>query len=334
MRGDFSVFRKQLLAWFDREKRLLPWRTEPSLYRTVVSEFMLQQTQVDTVLPYFKRWMAAFPDFETLAAADEAQVLKGWEGLGYYSRARNLHKLARSLVEEGTPETVDGWLARPGVGPYTAAAIASIAQGIPEPVIDGNVIRVLARLTRDERPIKSAAEGRSRYLPLARELIDPRQPGDFNEAVMELGAVTCRKARPFCLLCPVREHCEALASGSPEDLPVIIRKASKRKELARAWIIDRERLLLHFNPENAKRLAGLAELPVLTEVPEGPPLLTRNRGISSEQVRESIFEIAPANHRAKAIREQANVRWVPVGELGQVALSAPHRRWIESLLKA
>jgi A/G-specific adenine glycosylase len=333
MRGDFSVFRKALLTWFAGQKRDLPWRAQPSLYGTVVSEVMLQQTQVDTVLPYFSNWLERFPDFPSLAKAGEQEVLKEWEGLGYYSRARNLHKLAKSIVGEGIPEDVAGWLARPGVGPYTAAAIASIAQGIVEPVIDGNVIRVLARLERDEKPIRSAAECRKRFLPRAGELIDRENPGDFNEAMMELGAVICKKARPKCLSCPVKAHCEATHGGNPESVPVILRKAVKKCEVARLWVINEGCLLLHFNPDSATRLAGLAELPRIPAPPTGKPLMVRTRGISSEQVRESIFQRSPEDTEVRACLASAEIRWVPLEDLATISLSAPHRRWIEALLR-
>ncbi|MEX0331367.1 MAG: A/G-specific adenine glycosylase [Puniceicoccaceae bacterium] len=333
MRGDFSVFRKELLAWFDEEQRDLPWRTRPSLYKTVVSEFMLQQTQVETVLPYFGKWLARFPGFEELAQADEREVMKHWEGLGYYSRARNLHRLAKSIVSEGIPEDVATWLGRPGVGPYTAAAIASIAQGIPEPVIDGNVIRVLARLTMDQHPLRSAADGRKRYLPLAKELIDPKRPGDFNEAVMELGATLCRKAKPLCLLCPVKEHCKAAGTAAPGSIPVIERKPTRHREVARLWLKKDGKLLLHFHPQDAARLAGMAELPSLETIPDGEPFLIKARGISSERIRESIFALAADHPLAGKCLEIPQNRWVPLADLGTITLSGPHRRWIGELLE-
>ena len=149
---DAPAFRRALAAWFERHRRTLPWRTERSLYRTVVSEFMLQQTQVATVLPYFERWMKALPDFAALAAAEEAVVLKLWEGLGYYRRARFLHKLAREFVAlPAPPRTADAWAELTGVGPYTAAAIASLAFDDPAACVDGNVVRILARITGDTR---------------------------------------------------------------------------------------------------------------------------------------------------------------------------------------
>lgn len=332
MRGDFSDFRKQLLQWFDGQKRDLPWRDSPSLYKTVVSEFMLQQTQVETVRPYFERWMQAFPGFESLAGADEAVVLKHWEGLGYYSRARNIHRLAKSIVRDGVPGCAADWRKRPGIGPYTAAAISSIAQGQAEPVIDGNVVRVLSRISRDATPIRSSAEAHRRFLPLARQLMDPKRPGDYNEALMELGATVCRKTRPDCLPCPVRRHCRATADGQQESIPVILRKAATRRTVARLWLIQDERILLHFYPENAPRLAGIAELPELDQNPGIEPLLSRSRGISSERIRESIFALPMEHPLAKQCLARPDSRWVPLAGLPQHSLSAPHRRWIEALL--
>jgi A/G-specific adenine glycosylase len=334
MRGDFSVFRSNLLKWFRKEKRVLPWRTHPSLYRTVVSEFMLQQTQVDTVLPYFEAWLRVFPGFAELAGAPEEAVLKQWEGLGYYSRARNLHKLAKSIQDMGIPKSFDEWLKRPGIGPYTAAAISSIAQGIPEPVIDGNVIRVLTRLTNDAKPVLSSQEGRKRLLPLAQDLIDQKSPGDFNEAVMELGATVCRKARPACLLCPVRDHCEAQAQGTETDVPVIVRKATRRREVARLWLRKNDQLLVHIYPSEAKRLAGLAELPEIQHPENQQPILVRSRGISTEQVRESIFVLEASHADAEKWIGHPESRWVTLEEISAISLSAPHKRWIEAILQA
>ncbi len=334
MRGDFSVFRASLLDWFRKEKRDLPWRRDPSLYKTVVSEFMLQQTQVETVLPYFGNWLKRFPDFRALAQAEEATVRKHWEGLGYYTRARNLHRLAQSIIAEGIPQSVAEWMSRPGIGPYTAAAISSIAQGFPEPVVDGNVIRVLCRLENDAAPIRSLDEGRRRLLPLARKLIDAANPGDFNEAVMELGATVCRKARPLCDQCPVRAHCQAVEAGAADQLPVIVRKATRKHTLARLWLVRENRILLHFYPTGAKRLAGIAELPQIKPPKTHQPILTRSRGISCEQVRESIHRLPHDHAEAQRCIADPEMRWIPLEELGSVTLSAPHRRWIEALLRS
>ena len=333
MRGEFSVFRQSLLQWFHREKRDLPWRTNPSLYATVVSEFMLQQTQVDTVLPYFERWMDRFPDFEAIAAADEAHLVRQWEGLGYYTRVRNLRKLAISICETGIPASFEEWMERPGIGPYTAAAISSIAQNIPEPVIDGNVIRVLCRINNDGQPIQSAAHGRKRLLPLAGRLIDPDSPGDFNEAIMELGATICRKSRPACLLCPVSSHCCALANGNESRIPVITRRATQQVTLNRLWVTRNGRLLLHVYPSDSTRLAGIAELPQI-DAPDGVQhVMKRTRGISTERITEYIFRLDHTHPSSVASRKQKDTKWVPISNLESVSLSGPHRRWIEELLQ-
>src|SRR5580658_3079410 len=188
----FSGFSRDLLTWYRRAARPLPWRREPSLYRTVVSEFMLQQTQVATVLPYFQRWMVEFPDFRVLAAAPEARVLKLWEGLGYYRRARHLHQLAKIVAAEpGRERTPEGWGELPGVGPYTAAAITSIAFSARAACVDGNVVRVLTRLTADESPYPDGVSAARVLTPLAEELLPAQAPGDHNQAMMELGATVC-----------------------------------------------------------------------------------------------------------------------------------------------
>jgi A/G-specific adenine glycosylase len=332
MRGETRSFRQRLLRWFDQHRRSLPWRTEPTLYKTVLSEFMLQQTRVETVLPYFERWLERFPDFAALAAASEEEVLKQWEGLGYYSRARNLHRLARAVDKEGVPRDTESWRRLPGIGPYTAAAIGSIAQGLPEPVIDGNVVRVFARLQNDDAEFASAEAARRRFLPLARELIDPDRPGAFNEALMELGATTCRKHRPDCLLCPVRDFCEGHAAGTAESLPRLARKSTRRRTVARLFLLRDDTLLLEEYPADAPRLAGLAELPELPEPPPGKPVLARTRGISSESIREEIHALPPSHPMVRQLLRRPGVRTVPLRELAAVSLSGPHRRWIAMLL--
>lgn len=331
MRGEFSVFQQRLLDWFSRAKRPLPWRDKPTIYKTVVSEFMLQQTQVDTVLPYFNRWLKSFPGFKQLADASEDQVLKHWEGLGYYSRARNLHKLAKSIIVEGIPQSASEWRQRPGVGPYTAAAISSIAQDLPVPVIDGNVIRVLSRLENDSTPVKSSAEAQKRFHPLAQQLIDSRQPGDFNEAMMELGATICKRVRPSCLLCPVRDHCAAATNGSQDSLPVIVRKSTIQRSVARLWLVKDDKILIHVYPKDSVRLAGMAELPELPQNPGIEPILTRSRGISSERIRESIFALNPDHPLVAGCINDSSSKWIPIAELDRLSLSGPHKKWIAQL---
>lgn len=206
---------RALLCWFDANKRDLPWRTEPrDPYRVWVSEVMLQQTQARTVIPYFERWMARFPTLQALAEASLDDVLKLWEGLGYYSRARNLHRAARHVLAHHNgvlPQTVEALRALPGVGRYTAGAIASIAFNQPVPVVDGNVRRVLCRLF-------ARAEDADVWA-LAASLVPHERPGAFNEALMELGALICTPRAPRCDVCPLRRLCAARANGNPEAFP-------------------------------------------------------------------------------------------------------------------
>ena len=230
-------FRRALLAWYRANARQLPWRDTPSLYKTVVSEFMLQQTQVKTVLPYFARWLDVLPDFAALAAAPEARVLKLWEGLGYYSRARNLHKLAQAMVARpAPPRTLAGWQEFPGVGPYTAAAITSIALGTPAACVDGNVVRILARLTANATEFRDSASAAKAFTPLANALLTPGTAGDHNQAMMELGATVCFRQNPLCLTCPVRPFCAGARRGEPESYPRLAAKKIEHRQVTRVWV--------------------------------------------------------------------------------------------------
>ncbi len=213
--------RHHLLDWYDRHRRDLPWRDIDDPYATWVSEIMLQQTQVSTVVDYYERWLERFPTLESVAEADREEVLDLWEGLGYYRRARYLHRSAQQLVEEGDgtlPDTADELEELPGIGPYTAGAIASIAFDEPTPVVDGNVARVLSRLRTLEGDPKERANEKIQWR-LADQLVDPDRPGDFNQAMMELGSAICTPQNPNCLICPVREHCQAFETGQPEQYP-------------------------------------------------------------------------------------------------------------------
>jgi A/G-specific adenine glycosylase len=213
----------------------MPWREEVSAYRTVVSELMCQQTQIATVIPYFERWTAKWPDFPELARAEEAEVMALWAGLGYYSRARNLLALARQVAAlPRPPRTAAEWREFKGVGPYTAAAIASIAFGEPVAVVDGNVVRVLARLDGVRAKLRDASSAAKLFTGRADELVDPQQPGDFNQAMMELGATVCRKGVPDCGRCPLAGWCDAKAKGDAAALPRFA--AKERKEAA----VDRQ----------------------------------------------------------------------------------------------
>jgi len=332
-------FRAALHTWYRASARPLPWRTAPSLYKTVASEFMLQQTQVKTVLPYFARWLEALPDFATLAAAPEAQVLKLWEGLGYYSRARNLHRLAQVIVAlPAPPRTPEAWRELPGVGPYTAAAITSIAFGAPAAVVDGNVVRILARLTAEDRAFKDGATAAKAFADVAQALISAEHPGDHNQAMMELGATVCVRQNPLCTVCPVFAFCAARKAGDPERYPRLAAKPTVAVSVTRVWCEHRGRLLLHRADAGARRLAAQHELPTAEQVgltaatvAKSELLAQRKRGITKYRITESIHRTAP-----KAVRGKpgSGLVWVPLAELDTITLSGPHRRWVGEILRA
>jgi len=330
-------FQQALHHWYRLHRRRLPWRERPSLYRTVVSEFMLQQTQVATVLPYFDRWMRALPDFAALAAAPESRVLKLWEGLGYYSRARRLQLLARVLAARPKPpRTTAEWQELPGVGPYTAAAIASIAGGEPAACVDGNVVRLLARLTGETRRFRDGSDAARHFAPLAAELIAGADPGDHNQAMMELGATVCRRRNPRCEACPVAKFCAGRRSGRPELLPRLAPKPTEKRTVDRAWCLHRGRLLLQRTDARARRLAGLYELPELAAVASKTAittlLSTKHRTITRFAITEKIHRVeAGATVRRLVVKDQS-LKWVPLTGLGTVTLSGPHRKWIGQIL--
>lgn len=334
-----AAFQSTLHAWYRTHARKLPWRDAPSVYRTVVSEFMLQQTQVKTVLPYFDRWLAALPDFAALAAADESRVLRLWEGLGYYSRARNLHRLARALVAlPAIPRTPDAWRELPGVGPYTAAAITSIAFGAPAACVDGNVVRILARLTADGTSYRDSASAARAFAPLADALLPANRPGDHNQAMMELGATVCFRQNPLCLACPVRFHCAAARQGDVATYPRLAPRVMEQRAVVRVWSERSGALLLHRAPPSARRFANLHELPTaeqagLTDAAaaRGVRLATKRRGITRFQITESIH-LAPPPAAKTAL--PAELVWVPIADLEAITLSGPHRRWVKEILAA
>ncbi|MEI6455499.1 MAG: A/G-specific adenine glycosylase [bacterium] len=225
------VFREKLLRWYDKNGRDLPWRKTSDPYRIWLSEIILQQTRVDQGLPYFLRFAEAFPAVEDLARADEQKVLKLWQGLGYYSRARNLHSTAREIVSSFSgifPESYEGLKQLKGIGEYTAAAIASISFGLPFPVVDGNVLRFFSRYFRIEDPVNSAAI-RNKTRKIAGDLIDKDDPGRFNQAMMEFGALYCRPADPPCGKCIFMKECRAYRDGLANLLPVKSPKTIRKR---------------------------------------------------------------------------------------------------------
>jgi A/G-specific adenine glycosylase len=255
--------RRALLAWYRKNRRDLPWRRTRDPYAIWVSETMLQQTRVETVIPYYERFLARFPDIEALASADTDAVLGAWAGLGYYSRARNLQAAAREVASKHggrLPDDVEGLRALPGIGRYTAGALASIAFDRPEPVVDGNVARVLTRLLGIRDDIGRPAVARRLWEEAAR-LADGPDPGDLNQALMELGAVVCVPAEPRCDACPLRSRCDARLHGDASDLPVKSKgPAARRIEAAAGWLTRRGRVLAVRRPPSGL-LGGLWELP-------------------------------------------------------------------------
>jgi A/G-specific adenine glycosylase len=255
--------RRALLSWYRRSRRDLPWRRSRDPYRIWLSETMLQQTRVETVVPYYERFLARFPDLRALATADTEDVLAEWAGLGYYGRARNLQTAARQVVEEWggvMPDDVEGLRSLKGVGRYTAGAVASIAFDRPAPVVDGNVTRVLTRLLEIREDVRSAPVVR-RLWEEAEALARGRSPGDLNQALMELGATVCKPRAPLCEVCPIAAHCRALESGDPEAIPVKRpRPKPKRLEAAAVFLERRGKALAVRRPPRGL-LGGLWELP-------------------------------------------------------------------------
>jgi A/G-specific adenine glycosylase len=332
-----TSFQQALHAWYRAHHRKLPWRDAPSLYKTVVSEFMLQQTQVATVLPYFDRWLRELPDFTTLAAAPETRVMKLWEGLGYYSRARNLHKLAQAYgAALAKPRTPAEWQELPGIGPYTAAAITSISFDEPAAVVDGNVVRILARLSGEGRLFRDGTEAVKFFTPLADAFVIGSNPGEHNQAMMELGATVCLRQNPQCLTCPVAAFCAARAAGTPEKFPRLKPKIIEQKTVTRIWCEYRGQLLLRRGHAKAKRLAGLHELPEASDLDVKPAakslLAVKRRTITRFAITESIYSVKPTGPLLKRIAKDEALEWVPLKQLDHVTLSGPHRRWIGEIL--
>ncbi len=244
-----------LLAWYDDNRRVLPWREQPGPYRTWLSEVMLQQTRVDTVLPRYERFLARFPTVQALASADLDEVLGEWSGLGYYSRARNLHAAAQAVVAMGGfPQDRAGLRRLPGVGEYVSGAIASIALGLDCEAVDGNVERVLSRLYRHEG-------GRVGVAKLARAMLPTGRAGDFNQALMDLGSRICTPRGPSCETCPLASGCLGLASGRPEDWPPAkVRRVVPERAAVGLVLVRRGRVLLARRPARGL-FGGLYELP-------------------------------------------------------------------------
>jgi A/G-specific adenine glycosylase len=365
---DYAVAARLLVAWHDANQRLLPWRTAPAgerdAYAVWISEVMLQQTRVEAVIDYYNRWMARFPTVEALAAADLHDVLKAWEGLGYYARARNLHRAAQSVVAEYGgmfPPERQALLALPGIGEYTVGALLSIAFNKPEPLLDGNVKRVLARLLDLDRPITHPSVlkllwGEARHLV---EAAPPGAAGACNEAVMELGALICTPQSPRCLLCPLQDLCAAAAHGTQADRPVMPpRKRTPHYDVAAGVIWQGQpyasSLLLAQRPHKGL-LGGLWEFPggKLEESDAGLQACLK-REIAEElaieiDVREAVTVVPHAYthfritlHAFHAVHTAgepqalgcADWRWVPLEEVQAFPLAVTDRKVLAAVLEA
>ena len=325
-------FQNNLLGWYDKNKRALPWRTEPSLYKTVVSEFMLQQTRVSTVLPYFRNWIETFPDFKILAKSKEEKVLKNWEGLGYYSRARNLHKLSNIVCSwDPISKEIKDWQALPGVGPYISAAITSISFNQSRAVCDGNVVRVLTRIFANSTKFKDGATAQKKLQPLAQTLINGERPGDYNQAIMELGATICHRQSPLCTICPVLSFCVTGQRGDSENFPAILKKKKVKQNIERFWIEYPHGLLLQKAEKNSKRMPGIYELPKSDKFSlfRKRNLITRKkRTIGLVDYCESIYK---ASIDKKNIKKNGSFKWIQWENIDKVTISGPHRKWIKEI---
>jgi A/G-specific adenine glycosylase len=311
-----------LLAWYRRARRDLPWRATTDPYRIWISEIMLQQTRAQAVIPYYERFLARFPAVEALAAAPLEDVLALWAGLGYYSRARNLQKAAQAIAGS-FPRDYETIRALPGIGDYTAAAIASIAFGLPYAVLDGNVLRVVARVENDASDI-AGARTRERFRAIAQNWLAADDPGHFNQALMELGATVCLPRKPLCLLCPIAAQCRARAEGTAAQLPVKLRKQAPVR-LGGTLLVIRKgaRILLRQRAAAESRMAGFWDLPTPDDLPRAKV------GAALGEIRHTIthhhYTLSVCTATAPA-RVSAPFRWFNTEQLHAIPLSTTARK--------
>lgn len=314
---ELRTFRRRLLAWYRKNRRQLPWRETRDPYRIWISEIMLQQTRVAAVLDHYRKFLKRFPTVHHLAQASEAEVLAAWSGLGYYRRARMLHRAAKQLVAEHNgqlPTSYERLRRLAGIGRYTASAISSIAFGEAVAVVDGNVERVLNRM-------RGSDFSAQRLWTAAQQLLDPVTPGDFNQAMMELGATICTPVAPLCSGCPVREHCAS------ENLPV--RKSALRQERVRrtaSLLLGRRQgmVLLRRRSRKETLMAGMWELPSLRLAPSWPSIMRVRHSITVTDWTVEVFEVSDA-------QENARQQWIPVSQLGALPLTGLTRKILRKL---
>lgn len=328
-----EAFARALGAWFAANAKDYPWRRTTDPYAILVSEMMLQQTQIPTVLGrgYYTRWMERFPDVQTLANAEEADVLRTWEGLGYYRRARFLQQMARTVVERHGgvfPETLEEIHALPGVGRYTAGAVMSFAYDKAAPIVDGNVARVLARLCNDATPVDST-DGQTRLWERAESLVQAAPSARaHNSALMELGQTVCRASSPACGQCPVQQHCLA---EEPTSLPVKGARAAATEVTERVFFHRTEKGVL-LQQETGARRTGLWKLPALPECETLPGVLHKSRyTITRYRVTLWVHE-APATKKRIPLTESQSTRVVSHDDLANLPMPSPYRRALNALL--
>ncbi len=370
-----SAFSIPLLQWYQRSHRKLPWRETHDPYAILVSEVMLQQTQVKTVAPYYLRWMKKYPTVQALAAASETEALKSWEGLGYYRRARLLRAAARQIVSRHKgrfPDSIETIEALPGVGPYTLGAVASIAFNLPMPVLDGNVIRVLCRWFGIRENTRQAIT-RKKLWALAETLIPKFRiskpgtlnfelgtsatpvAGDFNQAVMELGATLCVPHNPFCLLCPIREGCRAFTHRMQHEIPSKIPHPPTIRQFEYAGLVICNQRVLLYRRRSNQRMANLWQFPSVTlpdpssrwpnlwkktfgSLHKIASLSTSNYSVTNHRIRLEFFRIqgfrslASRGESVNATSVAPGTRWVSLKAVRKLTLTAAHRKLADRFL--
>jgi len=325
---DVKWIQQRILSWYQKHKRDLPWRRTRDPYRVWISEIMLQQTRVAAVIPYFERFLRRFPNVEALASAPEQELLAAWAGLGYYSRARNLQRAAQKIRElGGFPREYSSIRSLPGVGDYTAAAIASIAFDLPHAVLDGNVLRVLSRFTGERGNVDSVPV-RNRLRSVAERMLDPKRSAQFNQALMEFGALVCLPRQPHCHECPVARQCVAHGMGIQNELPVKSAPKGSARVEKNLLVIERAgKILFWQRPQENRRLAGFWELPEPAQV-TGAKL-----GSSIGQFRHTIVNtnFVCQVFRASLTFVPEGFRWLAKSRIRDVPLSTTAKKALACL---
>jgi len=345
-----------LISWFERNKRDLPWRNDRTAWKTLLSEIMLQQTRVDQALPYFEKFMLRFPTVLDFAKADQDEILLLWEGLGYYSRARNLHKTTQLIVEQfdgEIPDNYESLLLIKGIGPYTAAAVSSLVFNESRAVVDGNVIRVISRLYGIDEDVKTSAV-KKRIQEIVDSLIDSTKPGLFNESLMELGATICKPKNPLCSECPIQHECVAFSQARTEYLPYKAKKAKVPQHRIGIGVILNQlgEVLIAKRPDD-KMLGGLWEFPGGKQE-KGEDIETTIHREFEEEIGIKIKLIKPYSPIKHAYshfkisleawngtwisgepkaKESSEIRWIPIHDLDKYAFPKANRKLIEQIMK-